>query len=218
MNPASISFETWSSISAEVEGKGRDALFDRLEAEGIDPADYEVAAARHLVAIAAALAAGDASLAAAHAARCAGADRAANDSATEGSDAQALETTQDPASESTRDKTLPFEKSGGLASRAPPPTSLQDRSGVTSALSAGFVAAPSTPFERARLEAWTVERYAAFVADRRRHTPDLIEARYGPLTERDEVALLVHFNHRFRSEPGLRARWQRLVAAHERKG
>lgn len=223
MTPASISFETWSSISAEVEGKGRDALFDRLEVEGIEPTDYEVAAARHLVAIADALAAGDASLAAAHAARCADAKRAtddspAEDSAKQGSDAQALETTQDPAPESTRDKTLPFERSGGVASQAPPPTALQDRSGATNALSAGFVAAPSTPFERARLEAWSVERYAAFVADRRRRTPDVIEARYGPLTERDEVALLVHFNHRFRSEPGLRQRWQRLVAAHEREG
>ena len=94
----------------------------------------------------------------------------------------------------------------------------QDRSGQTSALSSGFVATPSTPFEQAQLEAWTVERYAAFVADRRRHPRQLIEDRYGPLTDREEVALLVHFNHRFRSEPGLRDRWQQLVAAHERDG
>jgi hypothetical protein len=82
----------------------------------------------------------------------------------------------------------------------------------------GFVASPSTPFEQARLEAWTVERYADFVADRRNRPSSFIEARYGRLTEREEVALLVHFNHRFRSEPGLRDRWQQLLAERERRG
>ncbi len=213
MSPGSISFERWSSIAAAVGDKGRDALLDRLEAEGLDPLDYERAMTAHLIAMAAALAAGDSSLALAHAARCAAAR-----STDAQDDRAALETTQDPASEGSRERTLPFAKAGGLRTAAPPSTHLPERSGETAALSVGFVASPSTPFERARLEAWTVERYADFVADRRNRPSSFIEARYGRLTEREEVALLVHFNHRFRSEPGLRDRWQQLLAERERRG
>jgi hypothetical protein len=211
MSAADVSFDRWSSISAEVGGKGRDALLDRLEAEGIAPVDFELAAVTHLAALAGALAAGDHSLADAHAARCADARATAGED-----DAVALDTTQEPAPESARDRTLPFAKVDASRRRPPPATPLLERSGETVAQSVGFAAAPSTPFERAQLEAWTVERYAAFVADRRRGSLGTIAARYGQLTEQQEVALLVHFNHRFRREPGLRDRWERLVAAHEK--
>jgi hypothetical protein len=114
---------------------------------------------------------------------------------------------------------LPFRPPlpGNVTVLAAPPMTPAEQSGDTVGLDQQFAAGASTPFEEARLRAWTVEKYAAFIADRRTAPADWVAATYGAMSEGDEVALLVHFNKRFREDPALRDRWEMLVAERARR-
>jgi len=92
------------------------------------------------------------------------------------------------------------------------PADPKQQSGQTLGVSQRFVAGPGTPFEAARLSAWTLEAYANFVADRRSAPPDVVAKVHGHVSEQEEVALLLHFNKRFRAEPGLGERFEAIVA------
>jgi hypothetical protein len=96
-----------------------------------------------------------------------------------------------------------------LVFNAPEP---KEQSGETLGVDKAFVAGPGTPFEAARLSAWTIEAYARFVADRRSAPPEVVARLHGHVSEQEEVALLLHFNKRFRAEPGLGDRFEAIVA------
>lgn len=114
---------------------------------------------------------------------------------------------------------LPFRPAppGAVKVLMAPPLTPAEQSGQTLGLEEEFAASASTPFEEARLRAWTVEKYAAFIADRRTAPPEWVAATYGAMSEGEEVALLVHFNKRFREDPALRDRWEALVTARVRQ-
>ncbi|MBL9028483.1 MAG: hypothetical protein JNL21_40200 [Myxococcales bacterium] len=138
-----------------------------------------------------------------------------------GAPASELTGDEETASASARPASaaLPFRPAepGRVTVLAAPPMSAAEQSGDTVGLDQEFAAGASTPFEEARLRAWTVEKYAAFIADRRTAPADWVVATYGAMTEGDEVALLVHFNKRFRQDPALRDRWEVLVAERARR-
>lgn len=231
-----IPFDLWCEIAASSSGRPRDELLDRLDAEDISNEAWSAANIRFLLLIADGLQRGDRALADRYAARCLEARKVGappQDSASsppkasEPNEKPVLLAPPPPTSEAEdatvlappkpapRDATLPFkrpEPGTRLPLVAPPPTPLPEQSGATLAVDAGFVAEAGTPFEREKLAAWTVERYAAFFADRSRLAPSILEKTYGAMTEQDEVALLVHFKRRFRDEPGLKEKWERLVA------
>lgn len=189
-----ITFDQWSAIAASVTGRPRDALLDRLEAEGIELDVYQRSELEHLLAIADGQARGDRALAEAHGQRCA---RAKELAAGELDETVSVRSAQLPGA-------MPFAKPGKRV--APPPAREPvDQSGETVGLAPEFAPAASTPFEAAALAAWTVERYAAYVSDRRSGRAVV------QLSEQEEAALLVHFNKRFSAEPGLRETWGKLL-------
>jgi hypothetical protein len=119
------------------------------------------------------------------------------------------------AADDARGPVLPFRAAAAgqrTAFSTPLRSAPAEQSGATLSVGTGFVAAPSTPFEAAKLSRWTVERYAAFIADKRSAPPSALLERYGEMADQDEVALMVHFNKRFRDQPGLRERWEALVS------
>jgi hypothetical protein len=126
------------------------------------------------------------------------------------------DTTLDPVSARSRGAALPFKRAGAVPPPAAHPVE-PDRSGRTVALSASAGAAEATPFEARELDAWTVERYAAFVADRRAGDIDAVRKEYDVSGEAFEQALLANMNRRFGADPSLRARWLALIVERDRQ-
>jgi hypothetical protein len=133
-------------------------------------------------------------------------------------DEPSVDSTLPPVPRPQAAKPLPFREGRG----GPPPTvaltlprsrESDPDAGETLGIAGTIVPTAATPFEEAALERWTVERYAAFVADRRIDPAEQARNAYGLANAAEESALLVHMNKRFGSEPGLLARWQALVAA-----
>jgi len=126
------------------------------------------------------------------------------------------EQTLDPKSAAVRDAALPFADAGGAP--PPPPHAVEaDRSGATVALGSTDGAAAATPFEQRQLNAWTVERYAAFVSDRRVEDVEAARREYDIPNEAFEQLLLQHMNKLFGRAPEQRARWLALIAHHNRQ-
>ena len=99
------------------------------------------------------------------------------------------DTTLDPTSAGSRGGALPFKRSAPVA----PPAAHRvepDRSGRTVAVSSSAGGAEATPFEARELDAWTVERYAMFVADRRAGDIEAVRKEYDVHGEAFEQALL----------------------------
>ncbi len=126
------------------------------------------------------------------------------------------EHTLDPSSARSRGRALPFQP--GLV--APPPPAVHvapDPSGETVAASPDAGATAATPFEQRELAAWTVEKYAAFMADRRAGDLDTVRAAYDVRDEAFESLLLSHFNKQFGRDPSLRTRWLALMVERTRQ-
>ncbi len=213
-----LTFQAWSELSARCSGEPPEVLRDALEEAELTVEEYEAAELRHIHAIMAGLACGDQGLAEAHGKRCLEAKRARDRRRAE--EAALDETVGDVRAGIGGAAPLPFRAPTPGEARAPHavPSQPAEQSGETIGLGPGFAAGPSTPFERAGLEAWTLERYAELVADKRTASPEIVSRRYGDLTDRQQIALLAHFNRRFSEEPGLRERWEELVEARRRRG
>jgi len=126
------------------------------------------------------------------------------------------DTTLDPVSAGSRGAALPFRRGRPV----PPPPAARvepNRSGRTVALSSSAGGAEATPFEGRALDAWTVERYAEFVADRRAGDIEAVRKEYDVHGEAFEQALLANMNRRFGKDPALRARWVALIAERDRQ-
>jgi len=122
-----------------------------------------------------------------------------------------------PASASVRRPALPFAKGlTGASVPSPERWSPADPSGETLPISASHGPVAATPFAQPALEGWTVEKYAAFVGDRRVLGIEKIRLHYGVTDDAVEQRVTAHFNKLLAGDGALRNRWIALVAERAR--
>jgi hypothetical protein len=127
------------------------------------------------------------------------------------------ETLAMPAPAATRP--LPFrDPRPGDRPPAPLPPPPHAQSSETVGLATSYEPGSATPFEPRRFEAWTVEMYAAFAADRRVMPVEDVRRKHGIAGPAEEQALIVHFSRRFGDDPALKRQWDALVEARSRRG
>ncbi|NUP12682.1 MAG: hypothetical protein HOW73_42120 [Polyangiaceae bacterium] len=102
--------------------------------------------------------------------------------------------------------TLPGRPAPSLGLRPPHPGSVDIGSDET------LDACAASPFHDHLFAAWTVERYAAFTADRRLGDVDVVRAEYGIADGAHENALVVYMNRRLAASPSSFQAWSSLVS------
>lgn len=122
--------------------------------------------------------------------------------------------TLDPLTASHSADALPFVAGPPMRLQPAQPMGANESGGTI-----GLEAAPgaATPFAAADHSRWTVERYAAYTAERRWGDQEQVRKSYGIHDGAEEYGLIVHFNRRFADDPGLRERWTDLVQQRTRQ-
>ena len=125
-----------------------------------------------------------------------------------------VDATLDPMSGLPPSRATPF-RAGPAMQLAPTAPRMLGEGGETIGLEAQ--PADALPFGSQVFSTWSVETYANYTAERRWLDTDAVRQQYGLRDGADEHALMVHFNRRLASEPGMRERWTELVQRRARE-